>query len=47
MSGRPVDAGLVAWCCAHYPTSCPAHGFADTEPAATVETVAHYVQVHK
>lgn len=44
---RPVvDVSLVAWCCAHFPNTCSAHGFADTELSAWFATWDHYRLVH-
>jgi hypothetical protein len=40
------DESLVAWCCAHFPNTCSAHGFTDHEILAWFATWDHYRLVH-
>lgn len=43
----PDEEAPVAWCCAHYPTTCGTHGLTDTAPQATVAAIDHWKEVHR
>lgn len=42
-----ADLSPAAWCCAYFPTTCDAHGFASTQRWAWRKTVAHWLEVHR